>query len=144
MKDQMKNWQQMTFGKKLMIAFGMMCVATLALGIAAWTGINSLQDELDFAANKTEKKLKLIGRAATDIAEMRSYERGVLVRLAMKDKTKAAEYHSSFSETAKRLHGEMEELKLLAIRNETKQDIQAVESKQRLGCPSMRNSGGPV
>jgi hypothetical protein len=137
MRTQLDHQQQMSFGKKLTIAFGAMFIATLALSISSWTGISTLRDELDFAANKTEKKLKLISDATTDIAEMRSFERGILVRLFVtKERAKAETYHSSFAETAKRLANEMAELKPLVVREQSKQDIATVESKIAIWLPA--------
>ena len=136
MKYQLENQNQMSFGKKLMIAFGAMFVATLALSIAAWTGINGLHDELDFAANNTEKKLKIISDATTDIAEMRSFERGVLVRVAMRDIAAAENYHNSFAESAKKVIREMEDLKPLIVLEKNKQNLASVESKAAAWLPA--------
>src|SRR5580698_8516988 len=135
MNSPSENRKQMSFGKKLMIAFGAMFVATLALGIAAWTGISGLRNELDFSANTTDKSLKVISGATTDIAELRSYERGILLRFFMKDKATAERYKNSFAETTRRLSGEMEQLKPLTDRKEVKQAIADVESTIELWRP---------
>src|SRR5271165_2002431 len=129
MKAQLDTPQQMSFGKKLTIAFGAMFLATMAVGTSAWVGISSLQGALDFAAQRTEKALKIISSVTTNIAELRSHHRAILYRLSIRDKASAETYHNSFAETVKALRGQMAELKPLVVLEQTRQNLDEVDAK---------------
>jgi CHASE3 domain sensor protein len=136
MKTQLDTAQQMSFGRKLTIAFGAMFIATMAVGAAAWTGIGSLQSALDFAAQRTEKALKIISSATSNIAELRSYQRAILFRISIRDKAAAEKYHNSFAETVKALQGQMVELKPLVMLEETRQNLVDVDTKLGILVPA--------
>jgi methyl-accepting chemotaxis protein len=89
---------QMTIGKKMMLSVGAMLLTLLALAGSSLYSITALDRELDNAANKSGKKLDVVGAMETTSAELLSFERGVLVRLGMKDLPKAEGYHNSFQE----------------------------------------------
>ena len=117
----------MSFGKKLAIAFAMMLAATLALGVASLTGISSLNSEFDNAALKTTKKIDLAGRMSTTVSQMLSLERGVLVRTAMKQESKAEDYHNQFGTASKLLADQLAEIRLLLVLEKAKADVAAIE-----------------
>jgi methyl-accepting chemotaxis protein len=126
----------MSFAKKLGIAFAMMLAATLALSVASTTGISGLSDEFDNAALKTSKKLALAGQVTTGVAEMLSLERGVLVRVAMMDQSKAEGYHNQFLETSKLLSAQIAELRPLIATERGKNDLSAIEKELALWLPA--------
>jgi methyl-accepting chemotaxis protein len=119
----------MSFGKKLTIAFVAMLVATMAVSIAAWTGIGSMKEELDIANDNTAKKLEILSSATTDVSDQVSWERGLLLRAALKDLDKAGENHTGFVQTSTRLRAELAQLKPLLVSDEAHQDIQQMQTK---------------
>src|SRR5262245_17991231 len=127
--DRQGDGQGMSFGKKLTIAFVAMLVALIALGSSSWLGINSLTSELDIASGQTAKKLEIVSDATTNVTQLLSLERGILLRVNLKDMAKAREYHDQYLETAKALGKEIAELKPLLIREQAKKDAEAMESK---------------
>jgi methyl-accepting chemotaxis protein len=102
---------QMTIGKKLMLSFGAMLVALLAMAGSSLYSISGMDSELDTAANKSGKKLDIAGSLATNVSDLLSFERGVLVRLGMKDISRAEGYHNSFNERAKLITDEINEIR---------------------------------
>jgi methyl-accepting chemotaxis protein len=136
MSDSAKNQINMKFGKKLAIAFAMMLAATLALSVASLTGISALSSEFDNAALKTTKKIDLAGQIATNTSEMVSLERGVLVRVAMMEHTKAESYHNQFVETSKLVVAELAEARSLTIGDKGKQDLVEIEKGLQLWIPA--------
>ena len=103
----------MTIGKKLMLSVGAMLAALLALAGFSLYSIAGLDNQLEAAATKDAKKLDLAGGIATNASDMLSFERGVLVRLEMKDRPKAEGYHHSFNERAKRITDQFNEIRPL-------------------------------
>jgi methyl-accepting chemotaxis protein len=114
---------QMTIGKKLMLSVGAMLMALLALAGSALYSISEMDNELDTAANKSGKKLDIAGSLATTASDMLSFERGVLVRLGMKDVPRAEGYHNSFNDRAKLLTDQITEIRLLISTEQGKKDI---------------------
>jgi methyl-accepting chemotaxis protein len=113
----------MTIGKKLMSSVGAMLLTLLVLAGASLYSISALDSELDNAANKSGKKLDLAGSLATNASEMLSFERGVLVRLSMKDLPKAEGYHNSFNDRAKLVADAITEFRPLINSERGKKDI---------------------
>jgi methyl-accepting chemotaxis protein len=103
----------MTIGKKLMLSIGAMLAILLVLAGSSLYSIAALDNELDNAANKAAKKLDIAGCMAINASEMLSLERGVLVRLGMKDLAKAEGYHNSFNDRAKLLSDQVNEIRPL-------------------------------
>ena len=91
----------MTIGKKMMLSVGAMLLTLLVLAASSLYSIAGLDSELDAAANRDAKKLDIAGAMATNASDMLSFERGMLVRFAMKDLPKAEAYHNSFNERGK-------------------------------------------
>ena len=136
MFDTSKNPTQMSFAKKLGIAFAMMLAATLVLSVASVTGITGLSAEFDNAALRTAKKLDLAGQIATNVSQMLSLERGVLVRVAMMDKLKAEGYQSQFLETSKTVTNQIAEIRLLISNERGKNDLGLLETAMATWLPA--------
>jgi hypothetical protein len=136
MSDTPTNSVPMSFAKKLGIAFAMMLAATIAQSVASLTGISGLSGEFDNAALKTAKKLDLAGQIAANVAEMLSLERGVLVRVAMMDQSKAEGYQNQFLETSKLLTAQIAELRPLIYLERGKNDLAVLEKGLALWLPA--------
>ena len=104
---------QMTIGKKLMLSIGAMLAILLVLAGSSLYSIAALDNELDNAANKAAKKLDIAGSMAINASDMLSLERGVLVRLGMKDRAKAEGGHNLFNDHAKLVSDEVNEIRPL-------------------------------
>ncbi|MGD0298771.1 MAG: methyl-accepting chemotaxis protein [Bryobacteraceae bacterium] len=129
---------QMTVGKKLMFSIGAMLLILLVLAGSSLYSISTLGDELNKTANQTAKKLDTFGLMATNASEMLSFERGVLVRLTMKDVPKAEGYHNSFEEHARLLADEINEMRPLLQTEQGKRDIELVSTDLAGWSPAHR------
>jgi len=127
MRNQLDDPKQMSFGKKLMVAFTAMLVATSALGIAAWTGIGGLSRELNTAVESTAKKLDLFGTMQAGVSNMTALERGEISRLVSKDMPKIQEYENSFAEEGKRVESAISEARPLLVTERGKRDLSIIE-----------------
>ncbi|HEV8038619.1 MAG TPA: methyl-accepting chemotaxis protein [Bryobacteraceae bacterium] len=116
----------MTIGKKLMFSVGAMLAMLLALAGSALYSVSGLSNELDSTANRDAKKLDIGGSLATNASEMLSFERGMLVRVGMKDLPKAASYHNSFNERAKLVADGISEIRPMIVSDEGRQGIDAL------------------
>ncbi len=126
----------MTIGKKMMLSVGAMLLALLALAGTSLYSIVTLGHALDTAANETAKKLDLAGSLSTTSSEMLSFERGVLVRLAMKDLPKAESYHSSFNACAKALKDLVAEIRPLVYLDQGKKDLDVLVNGETAWFPA--------
>ncbi|MGD1096895.1 MAG: MCP four helix bundle domain-containing protein [Bryobacteraceae bacterium] len=117
----------MSFAKKLMIAFAVMMVATMAVGIAAWTGLSGLSAEFERAADKDAKKLELAGNIQTALSEMNSFEKGQEARTFADDMAKVQVYENSFSESRKLVGSLIGECRLLVHVERGKHDLDLLE-----------------
>jgi hypothetical protein len=127
MKTQLEERNQMSFGKKLMIAFAVMLAATVAVGVFAWTGLNSLTAEFDNAADRSAKKLALAGSLQLNVSEMNSIERGQVLRAFSRDTAKIQEYQRAYEQNQKIAIGQIAEIRSLLSTERGKQDLDAVE-----------------
>jgi methyl-accepting chemotaxis protein len=119
---------QMTIGKKLMLSIGAMLLALLALAAASLYSISMLGDELNKTASQTSRKLDTFGAMATNASEMLSFERGVLVRLSMKDLPKAEGYHTSFGDRAKLILDEINEMRPMLVTEQGNKDMDVLSA----------------
>jgi methyl-accepting chemotaxis protein len=82
-----------------------------------------MDTELDNAANKAAKKLDLAGAMAINASDLLSLERGILVRLGMKDLPKAEGYHNSFNQRAQTITVQINEIRPLVMSEKGKAAI---------------------
>ncbi|HME10401.1 MAG TPA: methyl-accepting chemotaxis protein [Bryobacteraceae bacterium] len=126
----------LTLGQKLSISISGMLLMLVVLAATSLYSISSLGAEFDRAASKNAKKLHLAGLLATRSSEMLSLERGVLVRLAMKDLSKAESYHNSFDQVAKSLGDMVAEYRPLSITEQGKHDLDVMQNDVALWLPA--------
>src|ERR1035438_6207767 len=118
----------MTIGKKLMLSIGAMLLALAALAASSLYSISTLGDELNKTASQTSRKLDTFGAMATNASEMLSFERGVLVRLSMKDLPKAEGYHTSFGDRAKLILDEINEMRPMLVTEQGNKDMDVLSA----------------
>lgn len=70
---------QMTIGKKLTLAFGVMLALVLGLAYSALSSVGGLGEILDTQMNKTAKKTELSGLISTSSYQMRTGQRGIII-----------------------------------------------------------------
>jgi methyl-accepting chemotaxis protein len=126
----------MTIGKKLMLSVGAMLLTLLALAGSSLYSIAGLDSELDKATNQSGKQLDIAGSMATNASEMLSFERGVLVRLEMKDMAKAEAYHNSFNERSKLTSDQIIEMRPLVSSEQGAKDIEAMAASLSSWSPA--------
>jgi methyl-accepting chemotaxis protein len=127
MYEKSKDLTQMSFGKKLGIGFGVMLVATLALGIGSLYSVSGLGSDFDETTSVTAKKLELSGLMETSAEKMLSLERGSLVRVAMMDMAKAEGYHNQFNETAELLARQSNEIRPMLTTEKGKHAMEVMD-----------------
>jgi len=110
----------MTVGKKMMLSVAAMVVMLLGLAGSSLYSIGGLGRDLDAAVNSTTKKIDIIGALAMNASEMLSLERGLLVRLGMKDLATAETYYNSFHERAKATQDLLVEIRPLLLTEQAK------------------------
>jgi methyl-accepting chemotaxis protein len=126
----------MTIGKKLMLSVGAMLLTLLALAGSSLYSISGMDTELDNAANKAAKKLDLAGAMAINASELLSSERGVLVRLGMKDMPKAEGYHNSFNQRAQSMTEQISQIRPLIYSEKGKKAIDTIADDVAAWLPS--------
>jgi methyl-accepting chemotaxis protein len=122
--------EQMTIGKKLMLAFGGMLVLTLGL---AWSGlwsVTSLGKELDLSTNVTGKKLDLAGQLRASIGEMRAAQRGVVIYAMMKNPALIQENVDHFRKYSEDVEKAANEIQPLLITERVRRDLEQIRSSQ--------------
>jgi ABC-type transporter Mla subunit MlaD len=129
MLKQVQTQNQMSFGRKLGIAFGVMLAATVVLSVAALWSISGLSDEFDIAAVNITKKMQISDAMGTDTALLLSYERAALVRFSINEKERAATYDASFNEASKRIAAGIAEVRPLLATDEGKRLIKDLEDE---------------
>ena len=82
------------------------------------------------------KKLELTSLMLTNVVEMLSLERGVLVRTAMRDHAKAEGYHGQFIEHSKLLTSQILEIRPMVVRDEGKKDLSLLEQGLAVWLPA--------
>jgi len=118
---------KMTFGKKLTIAFAVMLIATLAVGVAAWTGLSGLSAEFERAAENDSRKLDLAANIQLALAEMNSLERGQEAKMLANDPARAREFEGSFSQYRNRASSLIGECRRLVRLERAIRDLDALE-----------------
>ncbi len=103
----------MTIGKKLLIGSASMLGVTVLLSISSLYTTETLGNELSKTASVTGRKLELAGAMASDAANMLSAERGLLLRLALGDQTKATGLHQAFASSADGVRQDIRQIETL-------------------------------
>jgi methyl-accepting chemotaxis protein len=119
---------QMTIGKKMMLSVGAMLLTLAVLAGTSLRSISGLDNELDIMGNKTAKKIDLAGAISVHTSEMLSFERGSLVRVAMKDLPKAEGYHNSFNEQARLLQEQVNIARPLIVSERGRKDLDVLST----------------
>jgi CHASE3 domain sensor protein len=78
----------MTIGKKLMIGFSAMAVLTLVLSYASLSAIGKIGGSLETVVHRDAKRLELVGGITTDLAKLRTAQRGVIMYSQAKDRAR--------------------------------------------------------
>jgi len=118
----------MTVGKKMMLSVGAMLVLMLGFAASSLYSIANLGRELEGSSLGSGKRLDIAGALAKDTAEMLSFERGVLLRVTMKDLAKAEGYQNSFNDHAKLVTAEIAEIRPLLITERGRKDLDTLAS----------------
>lgn len=117
----------MSFGKKLMIAFAVMLIATVAVGAGAWVGLSGLSVEFERAADHDAKQLEIAGDLQTALSDMTALEARQMVTLILDDMPKAREYENSLTETYKRAVTLIADGRRLVEQDRAKNDLDLLE-----------------
>jgi len=128
MTAQSQTGSQMSFGKKLTIAFALMMGAMLIIGIASWVGIHGIGYEFDKTATEYAEKRILAFCFERDGEALNSYERGLLLRASQNNMAKAEEDNRTIVEISKRIASEIAKFRQLNPSEEGRRRLDAVEA----------------
>jgi methyl-accepting chemotaxis protein/methyl-accepting chemotaxis protein-1 (serine sensor receptor) len=117
----------MTLGRKLILGFAALAAVAMLLGLSYLRAITSLGNEFSRSVGMTTEKIRLAGVLTTQSASLLSLERGVLVRLAMKDLPKAEAYHNSFNELIEAMRTDCQRTRVLLINDAGRAAVDRVE-----------------
>ncbi|HKW97096.1 MAG TPA: methyl-accepting chemotaxis protein [Bryobacteraceae bacterium] len=107
----MRTW---TIGTKLMGAFGAMLALALGLSYSALHSLGNMKADFDDTVTRTARSRYVSALTVKDSEEMRSLERGIMVRLYMKDLATVEKYKQEFRDTDADLSKDLTELRNLA------------------------------
>ncbi|MGD1093907.1 MAG: hypothetical protein ABSB35_18210 [Bryobacteraceae bacterium] len=84
--------------------------------------------ELETTVDKTTRKVEIEGRIVDQAAQMLGLERGLFIRVEMKDLAKAEEYHNQFGELSRQLTRAIAEVQPLLVTPQTKHNLEIIDS----------------
>lgn len=119
---------QVTIGKKLAACFGATCALIIVMGISAWLGVTSLQNEIDQSVNSTAKKVEIVSEIKSSVLTFRLAERGILLFSAAKIPGKVQLNIDLFAKTVAGISEEIHELRPLITTGTGRQLTDAVEA----------------
>ena len=105
----MKN--QMPLGRKLILLFSAMLVASLTLSVASLMFVNLLGQGLRTATSSTGEKILLAGDYRSLTGDMISLERGIITRAAVSDRQTVLKYESEYQKSVLAAHKSLEEMR---------------------------------
>jgi len=104
-----------TIGTRLMIGFGGLALAVLALGITSLRMTEGIGGQLEQAINHIAREQVLAGQLSTAVSDMSSHERGVAFSTVLQQPERTREFKGQFAAAAGRAVQSLEELRPLAI-----------------------------
>jgi methyl-accepting chemotaxis protein/methyl-accepting chemotaxis protein-1 (serine sensor receptor) len=119
---------QMTIGKKLMLAFGVLLALVLGLAYSSLSAIGSLGKELDSTVNVGAKKTELIGKIDTATSDMRVGQRGLALFSMLKDSAKAEASNQMYLTNAATIEKAAAEVRPLLVTDRAKQSLELIVS----------------
>ena len=119
---------QMTIGKRLTFCFVGMQLAALGLVFAGWHATSKSASLLDNAISRTARKLELSGHLGRTLSDLGLTERGVAVRVLMKDVAKIEPYLKTFDEKLAQAQSDIQEIRPLLVTEEGRQAIETIST----------------
>ena len=119
---------QMTIGKKLMLAFGVVLALVLGLAYSSLSSIGSLGKELDHVATVQARKTELIGQIDTATSDMRVGQRGLVLFSMLKDSAKAEGANQMYLTSAAKVEKAAAEVRPLLVSDQAKQSLELIVS----------------
>ena len=119
---------QMTIGKKLFGGFGAALVVTLIVGGTAIWVISSLGTSINKMVNVNAKKQFLATQIDVNESDMIAAERGILLRVYMKDMATANQYNQDFQSSYALWKKHMEEFSPLIETAEARKDLDEMQT----------------
>ncbi len=130
----------MTIGKKLMAGSVSFLALSVLLSVSSLYTTESLGNELSQTASVSAGSVELAGATATEAANMLSVERGLLLRLALGDQTKAAALHDDFAKATQSLDRNMAQLRSSHhVRSGTGRELGHQRGARRMAPSRQRN-----
>ena len=119
---------QMTIGKKLMLAFGLMMALIVGLGYSSLSSVGTLAGELDKAVNKTAKKTEMAGQMQSAVVEMRAGQRGLILFSMMKESAKAQSARQAFQGAVTRIEKVIADIRPLLTTDRGREAVNKIEN----------------
>ena len=113
-------FSKMTIGKKLYSSFGVFLFLTIALGISSVYSIKSVGDLLHTSISSTTRKIQLAGKIDTSAVQFIALDRGMLLRVSVKDLPTATQYDQQYTDESNALADTLNTLTKLIAKPEAK------------------------
>ena len=107
----MKN--QMPLGRKLILLFTAMLLASLTLSVASLMFVSSLGGSLQTATRSTGEKILLVGQFQNATSEMISLQRGMITRAAISDRAMVLKYESEYQKAEQAAYRSLDDIQPL-------------------------------
>lgn len=116
-----------TIGTKLGIAYGVMLVLVLLLGIASLKINSNLGAELTKAVTVTARKQMLAGQILAAVAQMTALERGVASGTMLQQNDKVKDFENQYGQAAQQVRDELNRFSALDNSDPTRQQLAALD-----------------
>jgi methyl-accepting chemotaxis protein len=122
---------QMTIGKKLMLGVSALALLTLLPSYQSLSTINKIGGSLAMVVNRDAKRLELVGAISTDLAKLRTAQRGVIMYTEAKNLAKVETNKQMFETVDRELTDKLATLLPLLLTEEGKAAASAISAAVR-------------
>ena len=120
--------RQMTIGKKLTASFAAMALLMLILSYCSLSAIVKVGGLLDAVVNQQSKKLETVGAITTDLAKLRTAQRGVILYTSAKDRARVETNKRLFETVKADLQEKLAALRPLLVTEQGRAAAAVIES----------------
>ena len=120
--------RQMTIGKKLTASFAAMALLMLILSYYSLTAIIKVGGLLDGVVNQQSKRLEMVGAITTDLAKLRTAQRGVILYTSAKDRARVETNKRLFETVKADLQEKLAALRPLLVTEQGRAAAAVIES----------------
>ncbi|MCL5746583.1 MAG: methyl-accepting chemotaxis protein, partial [Acidobacteria bacterium] len=121
--------QSMTIGKRLLLSFGVLVALLIAMGLASFNSIGTLNSTFNDAVNKTAAKAQLAEQINNYGTDMLAAQRGLIMNTYAKDAGRAESARHDFRRGAEALGARIDQITPLLERDEARRITAEIKEK---------------